>query len=55
MTQFYDFKIENIKDLSIEERKLRKKNLDLFNHNGFPNKKDRDSFVLLFFLLTRDL
>ena len=42
MTQFYDFKIENIKDLSIEEKKLRKKNLDLFIHNGFPNKKDED-------------
>ena len=42
MTQFYDFKIENIKNLSIEEKKLRKKNLDLFNHNGFPNKKDED-------------
>ena len=42
MTQFYDFKIENIKDLSMEEKDLRKKNLDLFNHNGFPNKKEED-------------
>ena len=30
MTQFYDFKIENIKDLSLEEKNIRKKNLDLF-------------------------
>jgi Fe-S cluster assembly protein SufD len=42
MTNFYDFKIENIKNLSMEEKNLRKKNLDLFNHNGFPNKKDED-------------
>ena len=42
MTQFYDFKIENIKNLSMEEKDLRKKNLDLFNHNGFPNKKEED-------------
>jgi len=42
MTQFYDFKIENIKDLSIEEKNLRKKNLDLFYQNGFPNKKKED-------------
>ena len=37
-----DFKIENIKDLSLEEKNLRKKNLDLFSQNGFPNKKDED-------------
>ena len=42
MTQFYDFKIENIKNLSIEEKNLRKKNLDLFFQNGFPNKKNED-------------
>ena len=42
MTQFYDFKIENIKDLSLEEKNLRQKNLDLFNQNGFPNKKIED-------------
>ena len=42
MTNFYDFKIENIKDLSLEEKNLRKKNLDLFSQNGFPNKKDED-------------
>ena len=42
MTQFYDFKIENIKNLSIDEKNSRKKNLDLFNQNGFPNKKNED-------------
>ena len=42
MTQFYDFKIENIKDLSLEEKNIRKKNLDLFYQNGFPNKKNED-------------
>jgi len=42
MTNFYDFKIENIKNLSLEEKNSRKKNLDLFFQNGFPNKKDED-------------
>ena len=42
MTNFYDLKVENIKDLSLEEKKLRKKNLDLFFQNGFPNKKNED-------------
>ena len=42
MQQFYDFKIEKIKDLSSEEKKLRKKNLELFYLNGFPSKKDED-------------
>jgi len=42
MNQFYDFKIEKIKDLSLEEKDLRKKNLDLFYQNGFPNKKIED-------------
>ena len=42
MTQFYDFKIEKIKNLSLEEKNLRKKNLDLFYQNGFPNKKNED-------------
>jgi Fe-S cluster assembly protein SufD len=42
MTNFYDFKIENIKDLSLEEKNLRKKNLELFFQNGFPNKKNED-------------
>ena len=42
MKQYYDFKIEKIKDLSQEEISLRKKNLDLFYQTGFPNKKDED-------------
>ena len=42
MTQFYDFKIEKIKGLTLEEKNLRKKNLDLFYRNGFPNKKIED-------------
>ncbi len=42
MKQNYNFKIEKIKDLSPEEINLRKKNLELFNRIGFPNKKDED-------------
>jgi Fe-S cluster assembly protein SufD len=42
MKQYYDFKIEKIKDLSQSEINLRKKNLELFYQSGFPNKKDED-------------
>jgi len=42
MTNFCNFRIENIKDLSLEEKNLRKKNLDLFFQKGFPNKKNED-------------
>ena len=42
MKKYYDFNIEKIKDLSIDEINLRKKNLDLFYQNGFPNKMDED-------------
>ena len=42
MTNFYNFNIEKIKNLSPEEKNLRKKNLDLFFQNGFPNKKNED-------------
>ena len=42
MRQNYDFKIDNIKDLTPEEISLRKKNLELFYRTGFPNKKDED-------------
>jgi Fe-S cluster assembly protein SufD len=42
MTDFYDFRVENINDLSLEEKNLRKKNLELFFQNGFPNKKNED-------------
>ena len=42
MKQYYDFKIEKIKDLCSDEINTRKKNLDLFYQTGFPNKKDED-------------
>jgi Fe-S cluster assembly protein SufD len=42
MQQFYNFKIEKIKNLSPEEKILREKNLKLFYLNGFPSKKDED-------------
>ena len=42
MNNFYDFKIENIKDISLVEKNIRKKNLDLFFQNGFPSKKIED-------------
>ena len=42
MKQFYDFKVEKIKNLSPEDKNLRRENLDLFYKNGFPNKKEED-------------
>ncbi len=42
MKQFYNFEIEKIKNLSIKDKNKRKKNLELFNQVGFPNKKDED-------------
>ena len=42
MKQFYDFKIEKINNLSIEEKNLRTHNLNLFHEAGFPNKKIED-------------
>ena len=42
MKQSYDFNIEKIHNLSLEERNIRKKNLDLFYQSGFPNKKNED-------------
>jgi Fe-S cluster assembly protein SufD len=42
MKQYYNFQIEKIKNLSPEEINFRKKNLELFNEIGFPNKKDED-------------
>ena len=42
MKQFYNFEIDKIKNLSTEDKNKRKKNLDLFNKIGFPNKKDED-------------
>ena len=40
MKNFYDFKIENIKGLTAKEKEFRIKELDLFNKNGFPNKRE---------------
>ena len=42
MKQYYNFQIEKIKNLSPEEISFRKKNLELFNKIGFPNKKYED-------------
>ena len=42
MKQSYDFNIEKIHNLSLEEKSIRKKNLDLFYQSGFPNKKIED-------------
>ena len=42
MKKYYNFEIEKIKDLSLDELDLRKKNLDLFYQTGFPNRKDED-------------
>ncbi len=40
MKNFYDFKVDNIIGLSSEEKEFRNKELDLFDKNGFPNKRD---------------
>jgi Fe-S cluster assembly protein SufD len=40
MKNFYDFKIDNIKGLSVQEKEFRNKELDLFSKNGFPNKRE---------------
>ena len=40
MKNFYDFKVDNIKGLSVQEKEFRKKELDLFCKNGFPNKRE---------------
>ena len=40
MKNFYDFKVENIKGLSAQEKEFRNKELDLFSKNGFPNKRE---------------
>ena len=39
MKNFYDFKVDNIKGLSAQEREFRIKELNLFSKNGFPNKR----------------
>ena len=40
MKNFYDFKIDNIKGLSAQEKEIRNKELDLFSKNGFPSKRE---------------
>ena len=40
MKNFYDFKVDNIKGLSVKEKEFRNKELDLFIKYGFPNKKE---------------
>ena len=40
MKNFYEFKVDNIKGLSPQEKELRNKELDLFSKNGFPNKRE---------------
>ena len=42
MKQNYDFDIEKIKNLSQEDKVLRKKNLNLFYESGFPSKQVED-------------
>ena len=42
MNQSYDFNIEQIKNLSLEEKTFRQKNLDLFYKSGFPSKQIED-------------
>ena len=42
MKNFYDFKVENIKGLSAQEKEFRNKELDLFSKNGFPNKREEE-------------
>ena len=39
MKNFYNFKVNNIKGLSAQEKEFRNKELDLFSKNGFPNKR----------------
>ena len=40
MKNFYDFKVDNIKGLSAQEKELRNKELSLFSKNGFPNRRE---------------
>jgi Fe-S cluster assembly protein SufD len=42
MKQNYDFDIKQIKNLSMEEKIFRQKNLDLFYKSGFPSKQFED-------------
>ena len=47
MKNFYDFKVDNIKGLSAQEKEFRNKELDLFSKNGFPNKEKRRGNLLI--------
>ena len=40
MKNFYNFKVNNIKGLSAQEKEFRNKELDLFSKNGFPNRRE---------------
>ena len=40
MKNFYNFNVDNITGLSQEEKEFRNKELDLFDKNGFPNKRE---------------
>ena len=40
MKNFFNFKVDNIKGLSVQEKEFRNKELDQFSKNGFPNKKE---------------
>ena len=55
MKQDYDFNIEKIKNLSLEEKNFRQKNLDLFYKSGFPSKKIEDwKFMDLNLILSKN-
>ena len=40
MKNFYDFKVDNIKGLSTQEKEFRNKELVLFSKNGFPHRRE---------------
>ena len=55
MKQSYDFNINQIKNLSVEEKNSRQKNLDLFYKSGFPSKQVEDwKFTDLNFILSKN-
>jgi Fe-S cluster assembly protein SufD len=55
MKQSYDFNIKQIKNLSLEEKNSRQKNLDLFYKSGFPSKISEDwKFMDLNLILSKN-
>ena len=55
MKQSYDFNINQLKNLSLEEQGSRQKNLDLFYKSGFPSKQVEDwKFTDLNLILTKN-